>query len=52
MLELPPVDPPIGLSTRVRLGRDHYVRVDSPRHPDRYDGEIFYRQSWKVVDSR
>jgi transposase len=29
MLPLPPVAPPIGLSTRVRLGRDYYVRVDT-----------------------
>jgi transposase len=29
MLPLPPVDPPIGLSHRVRLGRDYYVRVDT-----------------------
>jgi transposase len=29
MLALPPVDPPIGLNHRVRLGRDYYVRVDT-----------------------
>jgi hypothetical protein len=29
MLPLPPVDPPTGLSHRVRLGRDYYVRVDA-----------------------
>ena len=29
MLPLPPVDPPTGLSHRVRLGRDYYVRVDT-----------------------
>jgi transposase len=29
MLPLPPVDPPIGLNHRVRLGRDYYVRVDA-----------------------
>jgi hypothetical protein len=29
MLELPPVDPPTGLSGRVRLGRDYYVRLDT-----------------------
>ncbi|MEX5638104.1 IS21 family transposase, partial [Parafrankia sp. FMc2] len=29
MLELPPVDPPTGLGSRVRLGRDYYVRVDT-----------------------
>lgn len=29
MLELPPVDPAIGLIHRVRLSRDYYVRVDS-----------------------
>jgi len=29
MLALPPVDPPIGLNHRVRLGRDYYVRVDA-----------------------
>jgi hypothetical protein len=29
MLTLPPVDPPIGLTQRVRLGRDYYVRVDT-----------------------
>jgi hypothetical protein len=28
MLPLPPVTPPIGLSSRVRLARDYYVRVD------------------------
>lgn len=42
MLPLPPVDPPIGLCTRVRLGRDYYVRVDTcdysvdPRFIGRY----------------
>lgn len=29
MLPLPPVEPPIGLSHRVRLARDYYVRVDT-----------------------
>ena len=29
MLPLPPVDPPIGLCSRVRLARDYYVRVDT-----------------------
>ena len=29
MLALPPVDPPVGLTHRVRLGRDYYVRVDT-----------------------
>ncbi len=29
MLPLPPVEPPIGLNHRVRLGRDYYVRVDT-----------------------
>jgi transposase len=29
MLALPPIAPPIGLSQRVRLGRDYYVRVDT-----------------------
>jgi transposase len=29
MLPLPPVEPPIGLSHRIRLGRDYYVRVDT-----------------------
>ena len=29
MLPLPPVDPPVGLSFRVRLARDYYVRVDT-----------------------
>jgi hypothetical protein len=29
MLTLPPVDPPMGLTQRVRLGRDYYVRVDT-----------------------
>jgi transposase len=29
MLTLPPVDPPIGLTHRVRLGRDYYVRLDT-----------------------
>jgi transposase len=29
MLPLPPVVPPIGLSHRIRLGRDYYVRVDT-----------------------
>ncbi|WP_042425507.1 IS21 family transposase [Streptacidiphilus anmyonensis] len=29
MVPLPPVEPPIGLSQRVRLGRDYYVRVDT-----------------------
>jgi transposase len=29
MLTLPPLTPPIGLTQRVRLGRDYYVRVDT-----------------------
>lgn len=29
MIPLPPVTPPIGLSHRIRLGRDYYVRVDT-----------------------
>jgi transposase len=29
MLTLPPVVPPIGLTDRVRLGREYYVRVDT-----------------------
>jgi transposase len=29
MVPLPPVDPPIGLNHRVRLGRDYYIRVDT-----------------------
>ncbi len=29
MVPLPPVDPPIGLNHRIRLGRDYYVRVDT-----------------------
>lgn len=29
MIPLPPVDPPMGLNQRVRLGRDYYVRVDT-----------------------
>jgi len=29
MIPLPPVDPPIGLTNRIRLGRDYYVRVDT-----------------------
>ncbi len=29
MIPLPPVEPPIGLSSRVRLSRDYYVRVDT-----------------------
>ncbi|MFJ9732778.1 IS21 family transposase [Streptomyces sp. NPDC101171] len=29
MVPLPPVVPPIGLSHRIRLGRDYYVRVDT-----------------------
>ena len=29
MLPLPPVTPPIGLSHRIRLARDYYVRVDT-----------------------
>ncbi|MBB3753585.1 hypothetical protein FHT44_006107 [Mycolicibacterium sp. BK634] len=29
MLELPPMAPPIGLTHRIRLARDYYVRVDS-----------------------
>jgi transposase len=29
MLMLPPLAPPIGLTQRVRLGRDYYVRVDT-----------------------
>ncbi|WP_145982859.1 IS21 family transposase [Pseudonocardia sp. EC080625-04] len=42
MLPLPPMDPPTGLSTRVWLGRDYYVRVDTsdysvdPRYIGRY----------------
>ncbi|WP_285589983.1 IS21 family transposase [Actinomycetospora sp. NBRC 106378] len=29
MVPLPPLDPPVGLHTRTRLARDHYVRVDT-----------------------
>jgi len=29
MIQLPPVDPPIGLTQRIRLARDYYVRVDT-----------------------
>ena len=29
MLMLPPLAPPVGLTQRVRLGRDYYVRVDT-----------------------
>ena len=29
MIPLPPVDPPIGLTQRIRLARDYYVRVDT-----------------------
>ncbi len=29
MTPLPPLDPPIGLTARVRLARDYYVRVDA-----------------------
>jgi transposase len=29
MIPLPPVDPPIGLNSRIRLSRDYYVRVDT-----------------------
>lgn len=29
MIPLPPVDPPIGLTSRIRLARDYYVRVDT-----------------------
>ncbi len=29
MTPLPPVDPPTGLSSRIRLARDYYVRVDT-----------------------
>lgn len=29
MIPLPPIDPPMGLNQRVRLGRDYYVRVDT-----------------------
>jgi hypothetical protein len=29
MIPLPPVDPPIGLTNRVRLSRDYYVRIDT-----------------------
>ena len=29
MVALPPVEPPIGLNHRIRLGRDYYVRVDT-----------------------
>ncbi|RPE27200.1 transposase [Streptomyces sp. Ag109_O5-1] len=32
MTPLPPVTPPIGLSHRIRLGRDYYVRVDMVDH--------------------
>ena len=28
MLPLPPIAPAVGISTRVRLGRDYYVRID------------------------
>jgi hypothetical protein len=29
MLELPPTPPAVGWATTVRLGRDHYVRLDT-----------------------
>jgi transposase len=29
MISLPPVDPPIGLTHRIRLARDYYVRIDT-----------------------
>jgi transposase len=29
MIPLPPVDPPIGITQRIRLARDYYVRVDT-----------------------
>ncbi|MFY1652755.1 IS21 family transposase [Solwaraspora sp. WMMB762] len=29
MIPLPPVQPPTGLTNRVRLGRDYYIRVDT-----------------------
>lgn len=29
MIPLPPVEPPIGLTQRIRLARDYYVRVDT-----------------------
>lgn len=29
MLPLPPMAPPIGLNSRIRLARDYYVRVDT-----------------------
>lgn len=29
MIPLPPVTPPIGLTHRIRLGRDYYVRIDT-----------------------
>ena len=29
MLPLPPVEPPIGLSHRIRLARDYYIRIDT-----------------------
>lgn len=29
MIPLPPVQPPTGLTNRIRLGRDYYVRVDT-----------------------
>ena len=29
MTLLPPIDPPVGLTHRIRLGRDYYVRVDT-----------------------
>lgn len=29
MIELPPVIPSIGLSHRIRLARDYYVRIDA-----------------------
>ncbi len=38
MIGLPPIEPPIGLTGRIRLARDYYVRVDtvdySPRPAD------------------
>ena len=46
MLALPPVAPPVGLSSRVRLGREYYVRVDT------VDYSVHPRAIGRFVDIR
>ncbi len=47
---LPPVAPPVGLTQRVRLGRDYYVRVDTSRLLRRPAGHRPLRRRHRLPD--